>query len=46
MQEGFRAILRPDSHTCGNGLGLYIVESVFRLLALDYSFEPMIEPTA
>ena len=39
---------RPDvsrnRETGGNGLGLYIVETILRRLELDYSFEPMTSP--
>jgi two-component system sensor kinase Ihk len=39
---------RPDGsrsrETGGNGLGLYIADTVFRLLGLDYTFEPMSSP--
>jgi two-component system sensor kinase Ihk len=44
----YEPFYKPDSlksrETGGNGLGLYIVKTVFRLLELDYRFEPMTSP--
>ena len=44
----FEPFYRPDESrnrdTGGNGLGLYIADTVLRLLELEYSFEPMRSP--
>lgn len=44
----YEPFYRPDESrnrdTGGNGLGLYITDTVLRMLALDYSFEPMTSP--
>jgi signal transduction histidine kinase len=44
----YEPFYRPDESrnrdTGGNGLGLYITDTVLRLLELDYSFEPMTSP--
>ena len=44
----YEPFYRPDEsrsrETGGNGLGLYITDTVLRLLRLDYIFEPMISP--
>lgn len=44
----YEPFYRPDESrnrdAGGNGLGLYITDTVLRLLELDYSFEPMTSP--
>ena len=44
----YEPFYRPDESrnrdSGGNGLGLYITDTVLRLLALNYSFEPMAAP--
>ena len=44
----YEPFYRPDisrsRETGGNGLGLYIVETILRRLELEYSFEPMTSP--
>ena len=44
----YEPFYRPDESrnrdTGGNGLGLYITDTVLRLLELNYSFEPMASP--
>lgn len=44
----YEPFYRPDESrsrdTGGNGLGLYITDTVLRLLKLDYGFEPMTSP--
>lgn len=44
----YEPFYRPDESrnrdSGGNGLGLYITDTVLHLLALNYSFEPMTVP--
>ncbi|MNC37488.1 Phosphate regulon sensor protein PhoR [compost metagenome] len=44
----YEPFYRPDvsrsRETGGNGLGLYIVETILRRLELNYRFEPMTLP--
>ncbi|WP_313133315.1 HAMP domain-containing sensor histidine kinase [Anaerocolumna sp.] len=44
----YEPFYRPDvsrsRETGGNGLGLYIVETILHRLELDYSFKPMVSP--
>lgn len=44
----FEPFYRPDfsrnRETCGNGLGLYIVATIFQTLNVPYSFVPMEQP--
>ncbi len=44
----YEPFYRPDfsrsRETGGNGLGLYLVETILRRLGLEYCFEPMAEP--
>ena len=48
LKQIYEPFYRPDSsrsrETGGNGLGLYIVKTVLRILELDYSFEPISSP--
>lgn len=48
MERLYEPFYRPDvsrsRETGGNGLGLYIVETILRRLELDYRFEPMASP--
>lgn len=48
LSQLFDPFYRPDDSrnraTGGNGLGLYITDSVLHLLELNYSFEPMTSP--